>query len=130
MSGRSPARARGRFAAPLVAAAGLAALGAPSAAGAVQREQALDWRDFVGRWTDENDCAIVTFLRRDGQFIAPNGAVGRWGVAGRRLKLSGPGGIVTWRVELDGRDTIILISDDGTRSRSTRCGAGERPRPI
>ena len=115
--------------AAVAAIAAFVAPGAPSAA-AVQRAQGLDRSAFIGRWTDDDDCRRVTFLGRNGWFVAPNGARGRWDVADDRLKLSGPGGVVSWRVVFEDPDTMTLISDDGARSQSTRCGAPERPRPI
>lgn len=82
---------------------------------------ALDPSAFVGRWTDNGDCGEVTELQADGIFIAPNGAIGNWAVEGDILKIWGPGGTISWTVEFDGPDTIVLTSSDGSVSRSTRC---------
>ena len=76
---------------------------------------------YVGRWTDTNDCSVVTLLGADGVFIAPNGARGNWDVQGSTLTLSGPGGQVSWQVFLNDPNTMTLTSPDGSQSQSTRC---------
>ena len=110
------------FLAPAIGCACAAALSALAAAqSALPEPTGFDRHPFIGRWTDDGDCDRVTLLGEDGIFVAPNGARGDWGVHGSTLKLSGPGGIVTWTVVFDDPDRMVLTSPDGTRSTSTRC---------
>ncbi|HWT11484.1 MAG TPA: hypothetical protein VN231_01890, partial [Allosphingosinicella sp.] len=76
---------------------------------------------FVGRWTDNGDCSVVTLLGEDGIFIAPNGARGNWNVEGSQFTLSGPGGSVSWSVFFNDPNTMTLTSADGSQAQSTRC---------
>ena len=77
-------------------------------------------RDFlVGRWTDTNDCTSTLEFRADGSFVAATGQ-GLWVLDGERLTFQGQRS-VTARVQAPDANTIMLIHDDGTVGRSTRC---------
>jgi hypothetical protein len=77
-------------------------------------------RDFlVGRWTDNNDCTSTIEFRVDGRFIAPTGE-GLWVLDGERLTFQGAR-TISARVQAPDANTIMLIHDDGTVGRSTRC---------
>ena len=45
-----------------------------------------DW--LVGTWSDPRDCSAPFYVMRDGQFRAPNGALGRWALQGDVLTLT------------------------------------------
>jgi hypothetical protein len=102
-------------------AAALALAVAPAAAEPGPAAPHLDRLALVGLWTDDGDCGRVTELRGDGVFIAPNGAVGAWTFDGTTLTLAGPGGTVSWSVEFETPDRVILTNSDGSESRSSRC---------
>lgn len=77
-------------------------------------------RDFlVGRWTDNNDCSSTIEFRADGSFVAPTGQ-GLWVLDGDRLTFQGQRS-VSARVQAPDANTIMLIHDDGSVGRSTRC---------
>ena len=102
-------------------AAALALAGDPAAAAAAPSAPEIDRLALVGLWTDDGNCGRVTQLRGDGVFVAPNGAVGAWAFDGATLTLSGPGGAVSWSVEFETPDRMVLTSPDGSESRSSRC---------
>ena len=110
----------GRIADCAIAAA-LALAVAPAGAAQAPPAPAIDRLALVGHWTDDGDCGRVTELRGDGVFVAPNGAVGAWAFDGATLTLSGPGGTVSWSVEFETPDRMVLTSSDGSESRSSRC---------
>jgi membrane protein involved in colicin uptake len=74
---------------------------------------------LVGRWTDNNDCTSTIEFRVDGRFVAPTGE-GLWVLDGERLTFQG-GRTISARVQAPDANTIMLIHDDGTVGRSTRC---------
>lgn len=97
----------------------------PAAAAPEPTAPEIDRLALVGLWTDDGDCGRVTELRGDGVFVAPNGAIGAWTFDGATLTLAGPGGTVSWSVQFETPDRMILTSSDGSESRSSRC-----PSPI
>jgi hypothetical protein len=95
----------------------------PSAAGGAATPAAVDGqvtREFlVGRWTDNNDCSSTLQINADGRFIAPTGE-GLWVLDGDRLTFQGASP-VTVRVQAPNANTLMLIHENGTVGRSTRC---------
>lgn len=96
------------------AAAGNASAAAPSS-GQVTREF------LIGRWTDNNDCNNTITFAADGTFTVPGGRGGVWVLDGDRLTFSGGAGSRSARVQAPNADTIMLINEDGSVGRSTRC---------
>jgi membrane protein involved in colicin uptake len=74
---------------------------------------------LVGRWTDNNDCSSTIQFNADGRFVAPTGE-GYWVLDGDRITFQGSSS-VSARVQAPDANTIMLIHDDGTVGRSTRC---------
>ena len=86
---------------------------APSSGGTVT----ADW--LIGTWSDPRDCSEPFYITRDGQFRAPNGALGRWSLQGDMLTL----------IFGEARESvrIIRISDNELKLAETgvssyRCG--------
>ena len=79
-------------------------------------------REFlVGRWTDNNDCNNTITFATDGTFTVPGGASGVWALDGDRLTFQGAGGTRSARVQAPDANTLLLLQDDGSIGRSTRC---------
>jgi hypothetical protein len=76
---------------------------------------------LVGRWTDNGDCKVAAELRPDGVFVAPNGAEGRWEVAGSDLVFRGAGGEFRLRLDEVEPDRIVTTNQQGQTGGSTRC---------
>ena len=76
---------------------------------------------LVGRWTDTKDCQQTAELRSDGNFVAPNGAMGRWHVAGNQLVFIGDGGEFRLRLDAIEPDRIVTTNSQGQTAQSTRC---------
>ena len=86
----------------------------PSAPGQVTREF------LIGRWTDNNDCNNTITFNADGNFTVPGGGSGIWVLDGDRLTFQGERA-VSARIQAPDSNTIMLIHDDGSVGRSTRC---------
>ena len=112
----------------IAVALALVVVPAPAEPGHPSRE--IDRLALVGLWTDDGDCGRVTELRGDGVFVAPNGAVGAWTFDGATLTLAGPGGTVSWSVQFETPDRMILTSSDGSESRSSRCPSPTEAIPV
>ena len=76
---------------------------------------------LVGRWTDNNDCNNTITFAEDGSFTVPGGGEGLWVLDGDRLTFQGAAGSRSARIQAPTADTIMLIHDDGSVGRSTRC---------
>ena len=79
-------------------------------------------REFlVGRWTDNNDCNNTITFADDGTFTVPGGGGGVWVLDGDRLTFTGGSGSRSARIQAPNANTILLINEDGSAGRSTRC---------
>ena len=76
---------------------------------------------LIGRWTDTGDCKAVMELRPDGTFLASNGLVGTWRVAGNTLNFSANGENIPLRLDSVGQDRIVTTNAQGNTGPSTRC---------
>lgn len=92
----------------------------PSAVQAGSPQGAVDPR-LAGRWTDTGDCKQAAELRPDGTFVAPNGAMGRWQVAGGDLVFTGAGGEFRLRLDSVEANRIVTTNREGQTGSSTRC---------
>lgn len=79
-------------------------------------------REFlIGRWTDTGDCNTTITFSDDGSFTVPGGGTGLWALDGDRLTFTGQAGTRSARVQTPNADTIVLLNEDGSLGRSTRC---------
>ena len=88
-----------------------------AAAGATQVNRAF----LIGRWTDNGDCNNTITFNADGTFTVPGGGSGLWVLDGDSLTFQGGAGNRTARVQAPDSNTIMLIQQDGSIGRSTRC---------
>ncbi|MDP8994499.1 MAG: hypothetical protein M3N07_05890 [Pseudomonadota bacterium] len=113
----------------LLCAAGAPTVEAGASAQATAPSQRVD-RDFLlGRWTDTGDCTDTVEFLRDGRFVTSQGGAGVWTLDGDRLTFQAER-TVSARVQATDRNTIVLIHADGSRGRSTRCGAAPASRRV
>ena len=82
---------------------------------------ALSRAFLIGRWTDNNDCNNTITFAADGTFTVPGGGSGVWVLDGDRLTFTGNAGTRSARVQAPDANTILLLNDDGSAGRSTRC---------
>jgi len=76
---------------------------------------------LVGSWTDTGDCKAVMELRPDGTFLAANGLVGTWRVAGGTLNFTANGENIPLRLDSIEQDRIVTTNAEGNTGPSTRC---------
>ena len=78
---------------------------------------------LIGRWTDTDDCTVALEFRSDGTFEVPGGSSGLWVLNGDELILQGTR-TVSVRVSAPDANTVMVVNEDGTVGRSTRCPQG------
>ena len=96
-----------------------AAVAAPAGTSAAIR---VDRAYLIGAWTDDGDCGHAVRFISDGRFVGADGAGGSWTLRGDRLTMSGTKVVAVRIVPID-RDTIRVVSPDGSLGSSTRCPA-------
>lgn len=108
----------------LAAAAPAAAAEAPGKATESRtwtaREVRLTRTFMLGAWTDSEDCGEAVEFLDDGRFFSGDGVSGIWFLEGDELTLTSDN-ILTIRIVPIDRDTIGVISPDGSVGQSMRC---------
>ena len=82
----------------------------------------VDRAYLLGRWTDTGDCGNAVDFNPDGRFVALDGTVGQWSLAGDRLTLARERAptLTLQLVPID-QARMSVVNPDGSLGESSRC---------